>query len=690
MDKRRTTIFRQLILNIVFPVVTALVLLAILNYWNSKINLVKWNEIKNRFITEEIKNIHIFQDLALEILETNLDTRTKTLSEKLVKHYFRNTKNIDKVDLNQIRKELGMDSEREDIYIIDRDGRVINTTFKQDKNLNLFSFGEQHQKYLISVFDSGVFVSERIAVEAKTKRLKKYTYQPTIDKKYIVELGVYSERADKIVEFIKNRIENLKKSEISDRNTTQESIIDVDIYVGADKPFSLYKSTSSTITHPEIVERVFKNKNSESIVENINNKRIHYEYIYFERTGTSLYKNAVIQIVSDRTAEIKLIKSEFIKFIIIFGITIIIVILLIYRKTLIITDPIRKLINNVNRITSGHLEERAQVVGNNEISSLSESFNVMIDQIENYYNELEQKVRERTYEIYQQKEEIEAQRDAIEEQLKQLEDNNFKLEKIQQQFIIYQNRVSENLIFAKKIQTLILPSQEEINKIFPEVFVLYKPKSTISGDFFAVNEINKTKFFTIFDCPFQDIPTSLVSLITYYYFYNALYNQSDKSTSEILKVIYKELAQVFIESTKVFSFANKIKIGLCSFSSDYKKIIYSANSMPALVVNNNNISLIGTDNIPMGYLFENRTIAFKNNELYLNKGDMIYFFTDGIINQIGGEYGKKYMINNLKQFLLDIYKEPIDKQKALIENNFHNWKKNYPQIDDLTIVGIRI
>ena len=132
-----------------------------------------------------------------------------------------------------------------------------------------------------------------------------------------------------------------------------------------------------------------------------------------EREGTNLYKSSVIRIISDKSDEQRLYKIELLKFLILFGITILVVLLLTYNKTKVITDPIKKLVDNVNRITNGHLDERADVVGNNEIASLSEQFNVMIEQLESYYNELEEKVRERTYEIYQQKEEIDSHRERV-------------------------------------------------------------------------------------------------------------------------------------------------------------------------------------------------------------------------------------------------------------------------------------
>ena len=92
---------------------------------------------------------------------------------------------------------------------------MVNTTFKKDLQLHFFSFGESHKNYLLNILHGHEFVSERFAIESTTKRLKKYSYQPTRDGKYIVEIGTYSKRADEIIEFIKNHLNNISSKAFS-------------------------------------------------------------------------------------------------------------------------------------------------------------------------------------------------------------------------------------------------------------------------------------------------------------------------------------------------------------------------------------------------------------------------------------------------------------------------------------------
>lgn len=190
----KSTIYRQLLLYILLPVCFGFILLTTYSIFQTRNFLKKANRQENNRLISEIKHLMEFQDLALTVHEELLDKKMKNFSNIIINQYLRNTKEAATIDLNEVRKKIFMDPELEDIYIIDSTGLIINTTFEQDKLLNFFSFGEHHKQYLKSIFQNGNFVSERFTIEARTKRLRKYTYQPTLDRKYIVELGIYSKK----------------------------------------------------------------------------------------------------------------------------------------------------------------------------------------------------------------------------------------------------------------------------------------------------------------------------------------------------------------------------------------------------------------------------------------------------------------------------------------------------------------
>ena len=79
MSNKQTTIFRQLIFNVVLPAIVALLLLGFLNYQNTKNILINANEERNQIISDEITHVFEMQDMALEILENELNKRMESI-----------------------------------------------------------------------------------------------------------------------------------------------------------------------------------------------------------------------------------------------------------------------------------------------------------------------------------------------------------------------------------------------------------------------------------------------------------------------------------------------------------------------------------------------------------------------------------------------------------------------------------
>ena len=473
---RATTIFKQLIFNIVIPTLMALLVLAAFNFYRTRSILTTQTEEKNKLLSNEITKILRFQDVAFKLIDEEVDNRLKNFSNLLVKEYFKNTDNLEKLNLREIANKMGMDSINEDIYIIRRDGLVINTTFKQDFGSNLFDYGEKFESFLRDIFINRDFVTDLFAIESKTKRPKKYTYQPTADRKYIIELGAYSRKADDIINFMEET-----KSEIK---TESKGIIDVELFLMADQPFSMNQDVLPIPKHDEILLAAFQNRDT-LLVERNKDAWYQYQYIYVERSASNLYKGSVIRIISDVTQQQALFRREALFFIIIFGVTLFTVACLIYRKTRVITLPIQNLVENVDRITNGNLRERAEVSGNNEITRLSEKFNMMIAQLESYYYELEEKVKERTIKIEKQKEEIEEQK----------------------------KHIMDSIHYARRIQNAILPSYNMIGEHLQNYFVLYLPKDIVSGDFYWFHDTDGLFMVAAVDCTGHGVPGAFMSIV---------------------------------------------------------------------------------------------------------------------------------------------------------------------------------
>lgn len=675
MKLKTPTIFNQLILNVALPTILALLIFSLINFQRTRSTLKNRSDERNRLISEQVTNVIGFQDIAFDLIDQELTRRMKEFSQLLVENYFDNTAGIESVDLFPIATAIGLDLRNEDIYIVSRDGVVVNTTFAEDLGLNLFSFGEKHREHLLHVFDTGTFVPELFTVEAKTMRPRKYSYQTTPDRKYIVELGVYSSKADSILATIES-----VKSKLIDR---EEGVVDVELFVMADKPFSLNINAMQVPEHDSVLLATFTMKDTVELYQKRGRSWLHYQYIYMPRLNTNLYDSSVIRIITDRTREKLLLRTELTRFALILLVTMVVVASLIYRKTRVITDPIKKLVESVDRITNGHLNERAEVLGNNEITRLSERFNMMIEQLEAYYNELEEMVKERTLKIEKQKEEIAQQRDELASMNSDLQSANHEIEE-------QKKHIMDSIYYARRIQTAILPSRGLIDRLFPSSFILYLPKDIVSGDFYWIHESEGHKMIAAVDCTGHGVPGAFMSIVGFNQLNHAVNVEGALTAGEILDGLNKGVIHTLSEGTDSASIKDGMDIALCVFPPGGGKVFFAGANNPMIIVRNNELLKVRGDRLPIGAFEGNMPQKFTNNEVEVLPGDMIYLFSDGYADQFGGSEGKKFLIGRFQQLLVEMSHLPMEMQKEELYSRLLAWMGRGSQVDDILVIGIRV
>ena len=660
MASRKTTIFRQLIFNIAIPTLLALLVFSLINFQRTRSILSRGTDEKNKLISNEVTKILKFQDIAFNLIDGELNSRFKGFSAQLVDNYFANTNNIKELNLRDIANKIGMDPVNEDIYVVSTDGIIVNTTFKQDLGLDLFSLGEKMKIYLLSVFKKKEFVADLIAIEHKTHRPKKYTYQPTRDGKFIIEIGAYSKQVEDVIQAIEETKMELKSE--------TEGIIDVELFLMADFPFSMNKNAMVVESQKDTLLKTFQDKDTISFMERQGKSWYHYQYIYMERStskdkpNSGLYKGSVIRIISDRTAQQALFRVEAIRFIFVFAITMLLLTIVIYRKTKVITLPIIKLVENVDRITNGDLRERAGVSGNNEITRLSEKFNMMISQLESYYYELEEKVKERTLRIEKQKEEIEEQK----------------------------KHIMDSIYYARRIQNAILPSFTLIEANIKDYFILYMPKDIVSGDFYWMIEADGLFMVAAVDCTGHGVPGAFMSIVGYNQLNNAVNVKKARTAGEVLDELNQGVITTLNEGKSDASIKDGMDLALCVFDFAARKVQFAGANNPLVIIRDSQVIKYKGDRFPIGAFEGSNPQHFRNNEIDLLEGDCLYLSSDGYADQFGGPDNKKFMFRKFEELLLEINSQPMDVQKDLLHKSLYEWMGVNDQVDDILVIGIKV
>jgi ligand-binding sensor domain-containing protein/serine phosphatase RsbU (regulator of sigma subunit) len=303
--------------------------------------------------------------------------------------------------------------------------------------------------------------------------------------------------------------------------------------------------------------------------------------------------------------------------------------------------------------------------------------------------ELEQEVQLRTFQLRQEKEKVEVINAEVNQQKAIIEAKN--------------RDITDSILYAKNIQEAILPPLDNFFNEFKDSFVLYLPKDIVSGDFYWFAKRRNKRLIAAADCTGHGVPGAFMSIIG-----NALLNEivTEKDIlgpSAILDELHAGVKIALKQSGGENERRDGMDIALCAVtlppSGDGPGILEYAGANRALWMfrknGNGELSVIKPDKFPIGGLQLEENRKFTGHTLEVEKGDMIYIFSDGYADQFGGDKpgkvgGKKFMVKNFEKLLSSIRNLPMQQQQEVLRKNFMDWKANYEQVDDVLVIGFRI
>jgi len=282
------------------------------------------------------------------------------------------------------------------------------------------------------------------------------------------------------------------------------------------------------------------------------------------------------------------------------------------------------------------------------------------------------KLEEKNRTISAQKDEIEKQKDLAEAQRDQ---------------IAYQKKhITDSIIYAKRIQTALIPSLELFSDKL-EHFVLYKPLAIVSGDFYWVSAQGNLQVIIAADCTGHGVPGAFMSMLGVTML-NEIVNgkhilMPDQIIENLREGIIKALKQVAEED----SIKDGMDIAICVVDFEKNILWYAGANNPLYLVRGTELIHYRADKMPVAIHY--RMTPFTLQKIDLQKGDAFYIFSDGYCDQFGGPKEKKFMSMQLRETLVAMAGKPMLYQGERLNEIFEEWRGDNPQVDDVTVIGVR-
>ncbi len=292
------------------------------------------------------------------------------------------------------------------------------------------------------------------------------------------------------------------------------------------------------------------------------------------------------------------------------------------------------------------------------------------------------KIRAANHKILKQNEIIEEKNDALLDANKEIAEKN--------------QNITDSINYARRIQRSFLTSEKVLDNILNDYFILFKPRDIVSGDFYQAFDMQDRTVVVCADCTGHGIPGAFMSLIGISLLNEIARSNRTYSTEEILEMLRNAIINALNPEKSEAGGKDGMDVSLISIFKNPEngkiKIHFSgANNSLVKITNTHTdpqMEEFKGDKQPVGYYSNMK--PFTHQEIFAEKGDMIYLYTDGYADQFGGLNGKKFMSKQLKSQLISICHLPLQNQREQLDNTLNAWRGRLEQVDDVTVIGVRI
>jgi len=377
--------------------------ISLISYYNTK------NVLQDQFFEDidqsrqYLENNLMLIKSAEMIYDSKYDYELEMASEVFLEEYILSGGDPSKIDLESMKTSLSEKLDGEvDLYIINSEGVVEYTTYPADQGLDFSELTPEFNEYLTDIREGDEFVADTWVNSINDPSRKfKYTYMPTPDHRYILELGFTNpllEEGPVVLSYYSIVEEQMKLNPAIESIKFYDFLFDSIIFSDLDN------DTIGSKYHDRIVE-LMRDKQDMRFVDPTTNSIIDLYYLDILEedlpSGTALNVVAVVEYSTDAISE--QIDNARMNSLLISLLAMLIVLLIIYGLFRYVKKPVDEIIDDIEVIANGNLDHKIRKTDGFEFERLEDSINAMVTRIKDDMEKIREKSEELDHELKERK-----------------------------------------------------------------------------------------------------------------------------------------------------------------------------------------------------------------------------------------------------------------------------------------------
>lgn len=262
--------------------------------------------------------------------------------------------------------------------------------------------------------------------------------------------------------------------------------------------------------------------------------------------------------------------------------------------------------------------------------------------------------------------------------------------RIEQEIQEKNKKIEDSINYAERIQGSILPDNKLIREVLPKSFIFYKPRDVVSGDFPWFFKKNGYIYIAAVDCTGHGVPGALLSFIGYFLLNNIVDHDDEYTASQICDNLHYQVRTTLKQDREGANARDGMDIAFCKIDLKNNEVQYAGAHRPLYLLRDGELQEYKGDRKAIGGIPHRKKAEqdFKNYVIKFRKNDKIFFFSDGLPDQLGGPEKKKYSAKRIRETLLEHADFSMEGYEKYFEQDFTTWKGDIKQIDDVLLIGI--
>lgn len=258
-----------------------------------------------------------------------------------------------------------------------------------------------------------------------------------------------------------------------------------------------------------------------------------------------------------------------------------------------------------------------------------------------------------------------------------------------EQLEIKNKDVTDSILYAKRLQRASFPNEKGLKHTFNKFFVLNQQKNIVGGDFYWMHQEGDLTTVVCADCTGHGVPGAFMTIIGINILDKMAGSDVLTKPSEALHEIDRQLI-ASIGGDRSERMSDGMDLSYCVIDRSQKKILYAGAMNPIILVSEGKAQTFKGSRFSLGAYLDEDEKKFETQEISYNEGDMLYLFSDGFIDQFGGDNRKKFTRNRLTELLPSISSLPDEEQLETLRSTLEDWQGEIPQTDDILVMGLQL